>query len=43
MASLVRRLSALVFGTIMTASFVHAGEVSPTITVGTQEVELTAG
>ena len=43
MASLIRRLSALVFGTIMTASFVHAGEVSPTITVGTQEVGLTAG
>ena len=29
--------------TIMTASEVHAGDVSPTITVGTQEVGLTAG
>ncbi len=43
MASLVRRFTALVFGTIMTASFAHAGDVSPTITVGTQEVGLTAG
>jgi hypothetical protein len=43
MASLVRRFTTLVFGTIMTASFVHAGDVSPTITVGTQEVGLTAG
>jgi lipid A 3-O-deacylase len=43
MASLVRQFTALVFGTMMTASFAHAGDVSPTITVGTQEVGLTAG
>lgn len=40
----VRRVTALVFGTMMTvASFAQAGDVSPTITVGTQEVGLTAG
>ena len=38
-----RRFTALVFGTMMTASFAQAGDVSPTITVGTQEVGLTAG
>lgn len=43
MASLVRQFTALAFGTMMTASFAHAGDVSPTITVGTQEVGLTAG
>ena len=43
MALFVRRFTALVFGTMMTASFAQAGDVSPTITVGTQEVGLTAG
>ncbi|MBH0202600.1 MAG: acyloxyacyl hydrolase [Nitrospira sp.] len=43
MTLLVRRFAALVCGTLMTASFAQAGDVSPTITVGTQEVGLTAG
>lgn len=43
MTSLVRRFTALVFSAMMSASFAQAGEVSPTITVGTQEVGLTAG
>ena len=43
MALFVRRFTALVFGTMMTASFAQAGDVSPTITVGTQEIGLTAG
>lgn len=43
MASPARRFTVLVFGTMMMASFVQAADVSPTITVGTQEVGLTAG
>lgn len=43
MASLACRFSVLVFGTIMTASLVQAEGISPIITVGTQEVGLTAG
>lgn len=43
MASPARRFTVLVFGTMMMASFVQAAGVSPTITVGTQEVGLTAG
>jgi hypothetical protein len=43
MVSLARWFTALVFGTIMTASLVQAAGISPTITVGTQEVGLTAG
>jgi hypothetical protein len=35
--------TALALGTIMTTPFVQAGDLSPTITVGTQEVGLTAG
>ncbi|NGZ09244.1 MAG: acyloxyacyl hydrolase [Nitrospira sp. LK70] len=43
MASLACRFSVLVFGTMMTASLVQAEGISPIITVGTQEVGLTAG
>ncbi|MDC8447807.1 MAG: acyloxyacyl hydrolase [Nitrospira sp.] len=39
----VRRFTILAVGMIMAASFAQAGDVSPTITVGTQEVGLTAG
>ncbi len=43
MASLARRFTILTVGTMLMTSFAQAGEVSPTITVGTQEVGLTAG
>lgn len=43
MASRSRWFAALAFGTIMTASLAQAAGVSPMITVGTQEVGLTAG
>jgi lipid A 3-O-deacylase len=43
MALLTRTFTALVLGTIMTTPDVQAADVSPTITVGTQEVGLTAG
>lgn len=43
MASLARRFTILAVGTMLMTSFVQAGEVSPKITVGTQEVGLTAG
>lgn len=43
MALLTRWFSTLVFGTMMTASLVQAEGISPTITVGTQEVGLTVG
>jgi lipid A 3-O-deacylase len=43
MTSLVRQFTTLAIGTMMTASLAQAGDVSPTITVGTQEVGLTAG
>lgn len=43
MASRTRWFTALVFGTIMTASLAQAAGVSPMITVGTQEVGLTVG
>ncbi len=43
MALFAQRFAALAFGMILTASFAQAGEVSPSITVGTQEVGLTAG
>jgi lipid A 3-O-deacylase len=43
MASRTRWFTALAVGTIMTASLVQAVDVSPMITVGTQEVGLTAG
>src|SRR3954468_2386911 len=43
MSSLARALTALAFGSLMTTTSLHAADVSPTITVGTQEVSLTAG
>jgi lipid A 3-O-deacylase len=43
MSSLARALTALAFGALMTTTSLHAADVSPTITVGTQEVGLTAG
>jgi opacity protein-like surface antigen len=36
-------LTALVIGSLMTTADVHAADVSPRITIGTQEVGLTAG
>ena len=38
-----RIVTAITFGTVMTTSPTQAADVSPTITVGTQEVGLTAG
>jgi lipid A 3-O-deacylase len=38
-----RIVTAITFGTVMTTSPIQASDVSPTITVGTQEVGLTAG
>jgi lipid A 3-O-deacylase len=43
MPFLVRFLTAFVLGFIMTTTGVHAADVSPRITIGTQEVGLTAG
>jgi opacity protein-like surface antigen len=43
MPFLARLGSALVIGSLMTATAGYAADVSPTITVGTQEVGLTAG
>lgn len=43
MPLLVRILTALFLGPIMTTAVVQASDASPTITVGTQEVGLTAG
>ena len=39
----LRVLTALALGLLMTPPFLYAGEISPTITVGTQEVGLTIG
>src|SRR5580765_6914317 len=43
MPFLVRVLTALAFGSLMTNTGVYAADGSPTITVGTQEVGLAAG
>ena len=43
MPFLVRVLTALAFGSLMTTHSVYAADRSPTITVGTQEVGLAAG
>ena len=43
MPFLARTLTALALMSLLTTAFVHAAEVSPTITVGTQEVGLTVG
>jgi len=43
MSMLTRTIITLVLGIIITAPSAQAGDVSPTITVGTQEIGLTAG
>ncbi|HKO30830.1 MAG TPA: hypothetical protein VJU54_06805, partial [Nitrospiraceae bacterium] len=43
MPFLARILTTLASGALMTATGVHAADISPKITVGTQEVGLTAG
>ncbi|OQW35892.1 MAG: hypothetical protein A4E19_15655 [Nitrospira sp. SG-bin1] len=43
MAWFARTVTTVILGLIMEASVTHASDVSPTITVGTQEVGLTAG
>jgi lipid A 3-O-deacylase len=43
MPFLNRVLTALALGSLMTTPFLHAAEISPTITVGTQEVGLAVG
>ena len=43
MPFLTRVLTTLILGAVMTAPGAYAAEGSPTITVGTQEVGLTAG
>ncbi|TKS57763.1 MAG: hypothetical protein EWM72_03491 [Nitrospira sp.] len=43
MPFLARTLAALALGSLMNTTVVQAAEVSPTITIGTQEVGLTAG
>jgi lipid A 3-O-deacylase len=43
MPFLVRTLTALVFMWLLTTAYIHAAEVSPKITFGTQEVGLNAG
>jgi len=43
MPFLARVFTALALGSLMTTACVHAADVSPRITVGTQEVGLTAG
>jgi len=43
MPFLVRVLTALALGSLMTNTCVNAADGSPTITVGTQEVGLAAG
>jgi lipid A 3-O-deacylase len=43
MPFLNRALTALALGSLMTTPFLHAAEISPTITVGTQEVGLAVG
>lgn len=40
---LIPTFNAVAFGTLMTTSLVHANDILPRITVGTQEVGLTAG
>lgn len=43
MSSLARSVTKLVLGSLMTASVAQASDVSPAITIGTQEVGLSAG
>ena len=43
MPFLARILTTLAIGSLMTTACIHAAEVSPKITVGTQEVGLNAG
>ena len=43
MPFLVRTLTALSFMSLLTTAYVYAGEVSPKITFGTQEVGLNVG